>query len=152
MHRKIPAEAFDHYVSLGPTRSYAAVARRYRVSARGVTKCAAREDWQGRLEKIEAAARTRADEKAAETLQAVNARHLKTLRVIQAKALAALQTLPLQSGMDAVRALDLAIRQERVVLGEPGDRQAVDLESIIRRENERWLVRDEGPETRDAPD
>jgi len=58
----------------------------------------------------------------------VNARHLQTLRAIQVKALQALQVMPLDSGMDAVRALDTAIRQERVILGEPGERSAVSVE------------------------
>ena len=44
--RKIPPEAFDHYFSLGPERSYEAVARKYGVTKRAVTKLAKRESWQ----------------------------------------------------------------------------------------------------------
>jgi len=69
----------------------------------------------------------------------VNARHLQTLRAIQVKALQALQVMPLDSGMDAVRALDTAIRQERVILGEPGERSAVSVEDLVRREAQRWM-------------
>ena len=53
MTAKIPADAFDYYVSLGPTRSYEKVALRFDVSKRGVANRAAAEHWQERLEKID---------------------------------------------------------------------------------------------------
>jgi len=137
---KIPPDAFEYYVSLGLQRSHQAVADRYGASKRAVTKRAAREKWAERLVKIERTARERIDNRMTETLEAVNARHLLTLRTIQAKALQALQVMPLDSGMDAVRALDTAIRQERVILGEPGERSAVSVEDIIKREYERWMT------------
>ncbi len=59
--KKIPPEAFDHYFSLGPPRSYQAVAERYGVTKRAVTNLARREDWQRRLTEIEAKARDEAD-------------------------------------------------------------------------------------------
>lgn len=136
---KIPDDAFQYYVALGPQRSLAAVAARYGVSRPAVGKCAQRQGWTARLAKIEQEARARTDEKLTETLEAINARHLKMLRAIQGKALAALQQLPLSTGFEAVRSLDLAIRQERVVLGEPGDRNAVSVEEIIKREYQTWL-------------
>jgi len=137
---KIPPDAFEYYVSLGLQRSYQAVADRYGASKRAVTKKAATEKWAERLVKIERAARERIDNKMTESLEAVNTRHLQTLRLIQAKALQALQVMPLDSGMDAVRALDTAIRQERVILGEPGERSAVSVEEVIKREYERWMT------------
>jgi len=137
---RIPPDAFEYYVSLGTGRSYDAVARRFGVSKRAITKRAATDRWRERLAQIEATARERTEEKLAETLEAVNGRHLKTLRVIQAKALQALQSMALDSAMDAVRALDLAIRNERVILGEPGERTAVSVEDVIRREYERWMT------------
>ena len=136
---KIPPEAFEYYVSLGLQRSMQAVADRYGASKRAVAKRAAAEKWTDRLVKIERSARDRIDAKMTETLEAVNARHLQTLRAIQTKALQTLQVMPLASGMDAVRALDTAIRQERVILGEPGDRSAVSVEELVRREHQRWM-------------
>jgi len=141
MRRRIPADAFDYYHGLGPGRSYAAVARHFKVSVRGVTKRALKDGWQERIARIEAAAREKADQKAAESLEAINVRHLQMLRAIQAKALQGLQRLSLDHGMDCVRALELAIRQERIVIGEPGDRTAVDVQDVIRREYERWMTR-----------
>jgi hypothetical protein len=140
MRNRIPEDAFDYYLGLGAGRTYVAVATHFKVSVRGVTKRALKDGWQERIAKIEAAARNKADEKAAESLEAINDRHLKMLRAIQAKALQGLQRLPLDNAMDCVRALDLAIRQERVVIGEPGDRTEVSVEDIVRKEYERWMV------------
>ena len=47
----------------------------------------------------------------------------------------------------AVRALDMAIRQERLVRGQPSERTAVEIEDVIRRQYERWLpIEEEGDE------
>ena len=45
MTKRIPDDAFSFYASLGPTRSYQAVADRYWVSKRAVVKHAAKEKW-----------------------------------------------------------------------------------------------------------
>ena len=63
--RRLPPEAFETYVSLGPGRSYAKVAEEYGVSKRTVTRAADHENWQERLAAVEARARAQADEKAA---------------------------------------------------------------------------------------
>ncbi len=62
----------------------------------------------------------------------MNERHLKAVRVVQGKALEALREIPLDKAISTVRALESAIRQER--LGEPGDRTALDIEERIRSE------------------
>jgi hypothetical protein len=118
---RVPADAFQQYLALGPGRSYAELARRLGVAKRTLCRLAARDSWQERLAKIEAEARERADEDATNDLAAVNARHLKMLRLVQGKALQGLALLPLTTGMECVRALDLAIRQERAVLVPPGE-------------------------------
>jgi hypothetical protein len=117
MRNRIPPDAFEYYHGLGPGRTYAAVAAHYGVSLRGVTKCAVKQDWRGRLARIEADARRKQDEKATEDVAAVDERHLKMSRAIQARALEALKTMPIHSGMSAVRALDVAIKIERAILG-----------------------------------
>jgi tetratricopeptide (TPR) repeat protein len=116
MAGKIPADAFDFYFGLGAQRSYQAVADRYQVSKRAVTKLAAKEHWQERVEELEKKARQTIEQKAVENLGNLNDRHLKLLRVIQARALETLKSMPLKTAMDAVRALDLSIRQERLLL------------------------------------
>ncbi len=139
MSGKLPHSAFEFYFGLGPSRSYQSVADRFGVTKRAVTKHAANEQWQTRLAKLEEKARLSAEQKALETLDAMNERHLKSLRVIQGKALETLRNMPISSAMEAVRSLDLAIKQERVIRGEPGDRSAVCVEDVIKREYTRWL-------------
>ena len=140
MNRKIPLDAFDYYFSLGPGRGYQAVADKYGVSKRAVANLAKREDWQSRIAEIERKARDRGDEKKVESLEEMNERHLKMLKAIQGRALQTLQTLPLASAMDAVRAIKVCIEKERIIRGEPADRAAMEVEDIIKREYEQWLV------------
>lgn len=140
MAGKLPTDAFDVYMSLGPARSYQAVADHFGVSKRAVTNRATKERWQQRAGDLEAKARQGAEQRLVETLEDMNTRHLRSLRVVQARAIEALRNHPLESAMDAVRALDISIRQERVIRGEPGERTSVQLEEIVRREYSRWMT------------
>ncbi len=139
MNRKLSTDAFAFYVSLGADRSYLAVADKYGVSKQAVVDTARKEKWQQRLGEIEDTVRQRTDQHLAEDLEAMNVRHLKILRAIQAKALETLKAMPLATAMEGVRSLELAIRQERLIRGEPSDRTEVNVEQIIKREYERWL-------------
>jgi len=136
---RIPEDAFARYVALGPERSYDTLARQLGVTKRTITRLATKENWQERLTKIEAEARNKLDQKLGETLQEINARHLKIVRAIQAKALQTLQSIALNSGMDAVRALDIAIKHERLIFGEPSERTTVSVEEACRSEFQRWM-------------
>ena len=126
-------------MNLGPARSYEALAQRLGAAKRSITRLAAREKWQERLLKIESQARERLDEKMVETMEAVNARHLKIFRAVLTKGLQALQAMPLSSAEAAVRAIEVAVRGERLVLGEPTDRNAVSIEEVIKKEYENWM-------------
>lgn len=143
MSRRIPPDALEYYLALGPDRSYQKVADHYGVSKRAVTKLAARERWQEKIVELERKARESAEKKALESLEGMNLRHLKSLKVVQGKALEALRSMPLTTAMEAVRALDMAIRQERLIRGEPSDRTAISVEEVIRREYERWMLPEE---------
>ncbi len=136
---KLPAEAFEYYMGLGSDRSYEAVASHYGGSKRAVTDLARRERWQERLRNIEQEARQRSEARLVENLEQMNERHLKTLQVVQRKALEALKRMDLGSAMEAVRALDICINKERLIRGEPSDRTELTMEHAIRREYERWL-------------
>ena len=143
MANRIPSDAFEYYVSLGPERSYQKVADHFGVSKRAVTKLAGREQWQHKVVELERKSRERVEKKVLESLEAMSLRHLKSLKVIQGKALEALRSMPLATAMEAVRALDMAIRQERIVRGEPSERTAVSVEEAVRREYERWMLPEE---------
>ena len=143
MATKLPVNAIEFYVGLGAARSYEAVAEHFGVSKRAVVNRAMRDGWQRKVSELEAKAKLSAEKRAVETLEEMNERHLKSLRVIQGRALEALRNMPLESAMDAVRALDIGIRQERIIRGEPADRTAISVEETIKREYSQWLELDE---------
>lgn len=144
--QKIPAEAFEYYVSLGPDRSYRAVADRFGVSKRAITRHAASNSWPERLERIEREARARSDQRIAESIEEMRSRHLKTLRAMSARALAALKDFPLTSGMEAIKAAEMTIKLERLIAGEPSSRASLTVEEVTRREIESLLVAESGEE------
>lgn len=152
MTAKIPPdEAFQYYVGLGHERSYAKVAEHYGASKRAVTALAARENWAERLAKVEQEARSRADERAGEALDEMNERHLRIAKALQGRALEALRGMPLESPRDVIRALEVGVRQERLVRGEPTERTS-NVEEIVRREYERWMVIEDGDDEGGAVD
>ena len=59
---------------------------------------------------------------------------------MNARALEALKTYPLRTGWDGIRAAEAAVKLERLIIGEPTDRSAVSVESVVRREYERWMA------------
>lgn len=138
MSRRIPVEAFAYYAGLGANRSYEAVAEHFGVSKRAVTRLAQTEDWQRRVAEMEAKARQGTEQRVLESMSEMHDRHLRMLRVIQTRALEVLRALPLDNAMDAVRALALTIREERLTRGEPGE-QGRDVEALIRDEYTRWM-------------
>lgn len=122
MRNRLPVDAFEYYYALGERRSYQAVAENYGVSKRAVNNLAAREQWQSQVEERDRQVRESLGQKCLESLDEMQERHLKTLKAIQGRAIEALRAMPLSSGMEAVRALELAIRQERMVRGDPTER------------------------------
>src|SRR5688500_8657917 len=100
---RIPEDAFGFYFALGAERTYEAVASKYGVSRQAVAKHAANEGWQKRIEEIERRSREGVDKKIAETVEDMNLRHLKLLKVIQGKALETLKESRLTTAMEAVR-------------------------------------------------
>lgn len=139
MNRKIPPEALSVYLSLGPGRSYEAVARHFGVSKRAIVDRAKKEKWQDRVAQMELAARSKAEAQAGQSVEEMNERHLKTAQLIQRKALEALSRLPIDQAMDAVRALKIGLEHERLIRGEPSERSAIEIQQTIRAEYERWM-------------
>ncbi len=138
--RKLAPDALSYYVSLGPSRSYAQVGAHFGVTKRAVVKLATRERWQAQVEEMERKAREKSNAQAGESLEEMNQRHLKIARVVQNKALEALKQYPLETALQAVRALESSVRQERAIKGEPSGEGGASIESIIRREYERWMA------------
>ena len=135
MKRKIPYDAFEQYVALGPGRSYEALRKQFGVNKRSIVKVATKDKWQERLAAIERQAQVKMDARAAETLEAMKARHLKTLSAVLGRALEALKSMPLDSSMDAIRAIDMVLKQERLIRGaDSEDAAGRTIEEVTRRE------------------
>jgi hypothetical protein len=150
MTSKIPADAFDYYVSQGEQRSYQATADHFGVSKCAVAKRAKREDWAGRLASIESNARAISDRKLTESIADMQERHLKMAKAMGARALTALRDYPIEDGMDAVRAAELVIKLERMLAGDTAKRNERSIEEITRHEIRTLLmvVPDEEPKPR----
>ena len=139
MRGKLPFDTFDYYYGLGPGRSYQAVAEHYGVTKRAVCKLAAKEQWQQRIVEMETRVRENVTKKTEETLEQTLERHLMQLKIVQKKALEALRSMPLGTAMEAVRSLDLCMKQERTLLEDPSSGGENSVEAIIKREYETWL-------------
>lgn len=137
--KKIPAEAFDAYVAMGESRSYQRVAEIYRCSKQAVTVRANREKWQTRLAELHAKARVERDQRAQQTLAELSLHHLKLWEVVERRALEGLRSFPITSAMDAVKALDLATKNIRLIRGEPTERTE-SIEAVIKREFDQFLT------------
>lgn len=143
MNQRIPPEAFEFYLGLGPGRSYQAVADRYSVSKRAVVKHAAREQWAQRVAQVQREARAEGDKKLAAELGDMHERHVKMLKAMAVRALNGIKEFPLTSGMEAIRAAELVIKLERIIAGEPEERGELSVEEIIREEMHELLEREE---------
>jgi hypothetical protein len=152
--KKLPDDAYAYYLALGPRRSHQAVADHFGVDKKTVTNRAVKENWRQKIEDHERAERERLERKAAESVEAMNDRHLRVISYIQAKGLETLKSMPLDSAIDAVRAITIAIDKERVIRGEPAQRTTIDIERKIRDEHERWEAPEEHakPEETETPD
>lgn len=136
--KKLPDDAYAYYLALGARRSHQAVARHFNVDKKTVTNRAVQEKWKEKIDEHDRTERERLERKAAESLEAMNDRHLKLISFVQAKSIETLKAMPLDSAIDAVRALSIAIEKERVIRGEPTQRTAIDIERRIREEHERY--------------
>ena len=140
--KKLPPEAFEYYLELGVDRSYRAVAERFGVSKVAVVNRARKERWQDRLRNLERQSRERAEKKAIDDLDAVRERQLKAARYVQTRALEAMRELPAEKAAKLASALNIGWKHELLLLGEPTERQS-NVEEIIRREFEEWMVPEE---------
>ncbi len=112
MKRKLPLWAFDHYLSLGPGRSYDAVAKEFNVTKAAVVRLAQRESWQERIQRIEAKTRELGDQRAVESITSIRERHAKLGKLLQGRGAEAIVRLQIQKPADALRAIEVGIEQE----------------------------------------
>jgi recombinational DNA repair ATPase RecF len=139
VNKRLPAEAFAYYLSLGADRGYAAVAKHFGVSKRTVTTAASRERWQERVAQAEAKVRDEAQQQYVDAVRQMNEQHLKVLQFVMSRGVEGLKKAPVSSFADALRAVNLAIEKERLIRGEPTDRTE-NVEALVKRETERFLT------------
>jgi hypothetical protein len=131
---KIPIDAFELYVGMGTERSYEEVARHYNVNKRSVTRAAHRERWSERLTMIQRAAQARVDEKLIGDIEEMKLRHRKLLRAMASRAAQAIATHALEDGMQGIRAAEITVKLERLMMGEPSDRSEAVIIDVTRQE------------------
>ena len=139
--KRLPPEAFEHYLSLGPGRSYGAVAEKFGVSKATVLRHAEKNRWQERLREAEVAVREESKKKSVDILQVVKERQLAEARVLEHRALEALKTLPPEKAGKAAMMLQIAWRHELLLLGEASERTELTIEEVTQREMRTLLRR-----------
>lgn len=147
---KIPENAFEAYVALGTERSYQALAEKYAVDKRSITRLAAKERWVERLAKIQEEARAATDKKLVADLQAVREQQLREVRYLRAEAIKGMKNLSPEKAVRFASALNIAWKHELFLLGEPTERQATTIEEVTAREIQTLLKRVEVDDGEDA--
>lgn len=135
--------AFQFYVGMGVRRSMRETARQFHTSTRHLQKVAKKDSWQPRLREIERQAREQATKDMIRDLSEVSERHLKLARAIQSRGAQALGKLEFDSAWHGARAIELAAKLERLVLGQATERQAPLIAEATRREVEALLTTDD---------
>jgi hypothetical protein len=138
------SEAFTLYVGLGHVRSYAAVAQYYSVGTRTILFIAKRRRWPERLRAIEALAEERQREHNVGLVIEARERHLKALKILQAKSLAGLRDNSVRSVAESTKALETSIRLERLILGESTSNSNISVEEHQHREVDELVVNEDG--------
>jgi hypothetical protein len=151
--KRVPRDALLRYVMMGPERSYRALAKKLGMSVFAINERAQKEKWQETVKEIEREARERLTpvppvtqaeedrqlrERCVETMVSMNARHIDYCHTVQDRCLDVLKKLPMDlTSADAIRGLEAAVKLERVIRGEPGER--VELAALIKKEAEMFL-------------
>lgn len=110
-------DLFSRWVGAGAGRSMAALARDTGISTSELVRHARTFFWMQRLEAISKRASERTMEDMAETIAAVNVRHLSKLRALQEKAFKAMEHMQIDKPADAIRLMVETLKLERTVLG-----------------------------------
>ena len=144
LRRKLdPQAAFTYWAALGPTRSYAAVAREFGVQDSTVLRLARRMKWDARLAAIEAPARAENEEQLRVAVREMNERHCETARALVTKGVEALVYLEPTSVAEALRLCEVGAKMERAGMGEPESRKTLTIETILRERFEALIVHDD---------
>lgn len=81
--KKLGDDAFEYYVGLGPARTFVAVARKYGVDKRTVSRLATKEKWADRVSDVDREVRARTEAHAASALEAQQLKSLSRIGEFQ---------------------------------------------------------------------
>ena len=140
---KVPENAFETYVAMGPDRSYQALADKLGVDKRSIVRAASKEKWAERLAKIQEQARAAMDKKLVVELQEVREQQLREVRYLRSEALKAMKGFTPEKAVKIAAALAIGWKHELLLLGEPTDRQASTVEEVTKRELDSLMLRDD---------
>jgi hypothetical protein len=144
VNKKLPDDAVDFYVALGPLRTQVAVAKHFGVAKRTVAYRAKKEGWLARAAESDQKARQAAAQRAQDTNEEMRARHEKVARFVQSRAIEAVRSLPIRTESAALRALDLGIRHERMARGDFSEAAEGDIAQLLRNEHRRFVTLKDG--------
>ena len=135
--------AFNFYGKMGVRRSLREVAKEFKCNKRTIQKVNKRNNWQARLRAIEKEARENATRDMIRDMSEVSERHLKLARAIQSRGAQALSKLEFDSAWHGARAIEMAAKLERLILGHATERVAPLIAEQTRREVETLLQTDD---------
>lgn len=124
MSNRVDEEAaFEHYAAMGPgVRSYQKVADVMGCNKRTVVEIASpsRGNWMERIKRIDAKAQQKAERALIEERAKMTKRHIAAYQLLQKKAIQRLaqEGTEFDDDISAARALDIAVKGERLVRGE----------------------------------
>lgn len=137
--RPISEDAFYIYLNLGSKRTIGAVAEKMSCDKATVYRHAKAEGWDDKIDAMEREANEVSRLKLFKEVQEMNERHISMYQMLQTRALKALKEMPIRTAMDAARALDIAIRGERLARGEPTKIEEYSVEERVRLQYKRWV-------------
>lgn len=126
-------KAFALYAGMGPNvRSYQKVADQLGCGKRSIVDVARRGNWNERIQRIDREAQKRAEAELVEERTKMTRRHIQAAQLLQKKAIERLakEGAEFTNNYDAARALDLAVKLERLVRGESTDNVNLDGEVV----------------------
>lgn len=95
------------------------LAKKWKISQTALSKRSHKEKWVEQRKQFKLKSWAKSDERAIETIADMNARHMREYKLLQGKGLERLRDTRIEKDRDAITALDVGIKGERTIRGEP---------------------------------
>ncbi len=122
----------DYYTKTPPGRSgkgpgLRKVAETYNLSPTTINARSKKENWVEKRKQFWLKTDAKTEEKIIEAISDMNVRHLRQYKVLQDKGLDRLEGVRIEKDRDAISAVDIGIKGERVIRGEPSEVAELDI-------------------------